>query len=382
MHFKDIIGQTHLKNHLLKSVENNRIPHAQLFVGSVGSGILPMAIAYAQTILASHHEKDSPEELACINKVQKLTHPDLHFSFPMNTTASVKKNPISSLFLEEWRSFVNKQPYSSLYQWLEFLGIDKKQGNINVEEAKNIYKTLIHKPFEGGYQVMIIWMADRMNIESSNKVLKLIEEPPKNTVLLLLTESEEMIISTILSRCQKLQFPLLADKDISTYISINQCFEEKKAAKISKLAQGDLNIALQLIEENGDDLQFETWFVDWVRTAFKAKGNKAAINPLISWSLDLASQNRETQKKFLTYCSNTFRQAMLKNYKADSLMYFEAPATNFSIEKFAPFIHQNNILQIHEALEEASYHITRNGNGKIIFTDLSIKLTRLIHAKQ
>lgn len=382
MHFKDIIGQTHLKNHLLKSVENNRIPHAQLFVGSVGSGILPMAIAYAQAILSSHYPPKSAEEAACIQKVQNLAHPDLHFSFPMNTTENIKSKPVASFFLEEWRSFVKEQPYGSLYQWLEFLGIDKKQGNINVDEAKEIAKALIHKPFEGGYQVMIIWMADRMNRESSNKILKLIEEPPKNTVILLLTESEELILGTIQSRCQKLQFPLLPDAEISKYLTEKRDIKAQRAVKISKLAHGDLNTALQLITEDGDDLQFEKWFVEWVRTAFKAKGNKAAINPLLQWSADLATQNRETQKKFLAYCSNTFRQAMLKNYKADSLIYFDAPATNFAIEKFAPFIHQNNISQIFEALEDASYHITRNGSGKIIFTDLSIKLTRLIHAKQ
>jgi DNA polymerase-3 subunit delta' len=299
----------------------------------------------------------------------------------MNSTDSVK-NKIASLFIEQWRLFVKAQPYGSLYQWLEALGIDKKQGTIGVDESKEIAKKLIHKPFEGGYQVMIIWMADRMNIESSNKILKLIEEPPKNTVILLLTENEESILGTIQSRCQKLQFPLLPDAVISTYIIENKGLAENRAIKISKLAHGDLNIALQLIDEDSDDLIFEKWFVVWVRSAFKAKGSKAAINPLIDWSVELAKQNRETQKKFLTYCSATFRQAMLKNYKADSLIYFEAPATKFSLEKFAPFIHQNNILQIFEALEDASYHITRNGNGKIIFTDLSIKLTRLIHAKQ
>lgn len=381
MHFNDVLGQTHLKNHLLKSVENNRIPHAQLFVGSVGSGILPMAIAYAQAILTSQYQPGSPEEAAGIQKVTKLAHPDLHFSFPMNTTDKIKKNPVSSYFLEEWRSFVNTQPYGSLYEWLEVLGIDKKQGNIGVDEAKEISKTLIHKPFEGGYQVMIIWMADRMNTEASNKILKLIEEPPKNTIILLLTEQEEMILGTIRSRCQKLQFPALPDSEILKYLIDNQSVEKNKATKVSKLAHGNLNIALQLLNEEGDDLQFEKWFVEWVRTAFKAKGNKAAINPLLQWSVDLASQNRETQKKFLAYCSTTFRQAMLKNYKADSLIYFDAPATGFSIDKFAPFIHQNNIVKIFEALEEATYHVSRNGNGKIIFTDLSIKLTRLIHAK-
>lgn len=151
------------------------------------------------------------------------------------------------------------------------------------------------------------------------------------------------------------------------------------AKKISRLANGDVNKALHILNSNSDDAIFEAWFVSWVRSAFKAKGNKKSINDLLDWSDTLASQGRETQKKFISYCIEVFRQALLKNYKANSLVFFEALDSNFSIEKFAPFIHQNNIFEITETLEDASYHIERNGNPKIIFTDLSIQLTRLIH---
>ena len=188
-------------------------------------------------------------------------------------------------------------------------------------------------------------------------------------------------MGTIQSRCQKLQFPLLPENVISSQLIENKGVEDKKAKKISSLSNGDYHQALSLLNNLGDDAVFENWFVDWVRTAFKAKGNKDSINALISWSEEIAKQGRETQKKFLGYCQETFRQALLKNYKADSLLFFDAPNTKFSIEKFAPFVHQNNIFEISEALETASYHIERNGNAKIIFTDLSIKLTRLLHAK-
>ena len=228
---------------------------------------------------------------------------------------------------------------------------------------------------------MIIWMADRMNSACANKILKLVEEPPKKTILLLLTEHEEKIIETIQSRCQKLHFPLLSQEDISNHLVSQRDVEPKKAKKISHMSSGDYQHALNLINNLGDDAVFEHWFVDWVRTAFKAKGNKNSINALISWSEEIAKEGRETQKKFLGYCQETFRQALLKNYRADSLLFFDAPNTKFSIEKFAPFVHQNNIFEISEALEIASYHIERNGNAKIIFTDLSIKLTRLLHAK-
>ena len=381
MLFSNTLGQTHIKNHLLKGIENGRIPHAQLFVGKTGSGILPVALAYAQAILASNHPKGSKAHENCVSKVANLAHPDLHFIFPVNTNQRIKKNPFSNLFLEDLRDFVSKSPFGSLYDWLAFLGIEKKQGNINVDEAKQMLKSLSLKPYEGGHKVMIIWMADRMNTACANKILKLVEEPPQKTILLLLTPYEEKILGTIQSRCQKLHFPLLCEEVISNQLIENKGVESKKAKKISSLCGGDYQQALNLVDNLGDGGVFEHWFVDWVRTAFKAKGNKGSINALISWSEEIAKQGRETQKKFLGYCLETFRQAMLKNYKADSLLFFDAPNTKFSIEKFAPFVHQNNIFEISEALETASYHIERNGNAKIIFTDLSIKLTRLLHAK-
>jgi DNA polymerase-3 subunit delta' len=380
MLFSNTLGQTHIKNHLLKGIESGRIPHAQLFVGKTGSGILPVALAYAQAILASNHPRGSKAHENCVRKVANLAHPDLHFVFPVNTNQRVKKHPFSNLFLEDWRDFVSKSPFGSLYDWLAFLGIEKKQGNINVDEAKQMLKSLSLKPYEGGHKVMIIWMADRMNTACANKILKLVEEPPQKTILLLLTPYEEKILGTIQSRCQKLHFPLLCEEVISNQLIENKGVESKKAKKISSLCGGDYQQALNLVDNLGDDGVFEHWFVDWVRTAFKAKGNKGSINALISWSEEIAKQGRETQKKFLGYCLETFRQAMLKNYKADSLLFFDAPNTKFSIEKFAPFVHQNNIFEISEALETASYHIERNGNAKIIFTDLSIKLTRLLHA--
>ena len=381
MLFSNILGQSHIKSHLLKSIENGRIPHAQLFIGSTGSGVLPMALAYAQAILASNHTKNSTAYNNCLQKVARLAHPDVHFVFPVNTNDKIKKHPVSNLFLEDWRTFVSENPYGSLYDWLSHLGIEKKQGNINVDEAKEMLKSLSLKAYEGGHKIMIVWMADRMNTACANKILKLIEEPPKNTVLLLLTEKEEHILATIRSRCQKLQFPMLPEDVIARQLITNQSVEKNKALKISSLAVGNYRKALNLINEGENDAVFEKWFVSWVRTAFKAKGNKTAINALISWSEEIAKEGRETQKKFLSYCQETFRQALLKNYNADALLFFDAPNTQFSIEKFAPFIHQNNIFEISEAIEDASYHIERNGNAKIIFTDLSIKLTRHIHAK-
>ncbi|CAM3341294.1 ATP-binding protein [Aequorivita lipolytica] len=379
MDFSEVIGQQHIKSHLSKTIENGRIPHAQLFSGVNGSGLLPMAIAFASELLCSKYEKESAEYISCKNRVSKLAHPDLHFVYPVNTSEIASKNAISDNYAEGWRKFVLNNPYASLFEWLQSIGIEKKQGNISKYEAENISKKLSLKAFEGGYKVMIIWMADNMNTECANKILKLVEEPSDKTVLLLLTEKEEQIITTIQSRCQKLTFPLLSEADISESLKKRIQVKENIALLTARRSRGNYNRALQLLKDTGEDEIFEKWFISWVRTAFRAKGNKGAINNLLDWSDELAGQGREMQKKFLSYCIEVFRQALLKNYSADNLLFFEAKDKTFSLPKFAPFVHQNNIFEINSALEDASYHIERNGNSKIIFTDLSIKLTRLIH---
>ena len=382
MDFSEVIGQQHIKSHLIKTVENGRIPHTQLFVGKSGSGILPLVLSYAKEILCHSFTKGSDEYIACKNKIEKLAHPDLHFVYPVNTNENIKKNPVSDNFSSEWRKFVLKNPYASLYDWYQFIGIEKKQGNISKLEAVSISKKLSLKAYEGGYKLMVIWMADKMNNECSNQLLKLIEEPPDKTVLLLLTENAEHVLGTIQSRCQILHIPVLSDEDIYTQLTDNHKVNSNEARKTSHQSNGDFNKALHIIKNDGDEVFFENLFVFWVRTAFKAKGNKSAINDLFDWSEELAKEGRETQKKFLSFCLEIFRQAMLKNYKTDSLIYFESHDGKFSFDKFSAYIHQNNIFEIKDALEDAEYHIERNGNAKIIFTDLSIQLTRLIHRKE
>ena len=382
MDFSDIIGQKHLVAHLTTTLGAGRVPHAQLFVGNSGSGLLPMAIAYASALLCKNHAAGSQAQLLCAQKVANLAHPDLHFVYPVNNNEKIKKHAVSSMFLEEWRQFVAAYPYGSLFQWLQQLGIENKQGAINVDEAGEMVKTLSLKAYEGGYKVMIVWMADKMNTACANKILKLVEEPPNNTVLLLLTENEEQLIGTIRSRCQTLHFPKLSEVDVAHYVTSHMGVDANKAQLVAHRSEGDINKALRLLGQDVDAGQFETWFVSWVRTAFQAKGNKKAIHALLNWSEELAGVGRETQKKFLVYCIEMFRQAVLKNYKADALVFFESVDGRFSLKKFAPFVHQNNIFEITEALEAATYHIERNGNAKLIFSDLSIQLTRLIHRKE
>lgn len=382
MLFREILGQHHIKSHLTKSADSGRIPHAQLFVGPEGSGTLPMAIAYAQYILCGNVSGENTNgNEACNLKFEHFSHPDLHFVFPVATNDQVKSHPVSANFMKQWREFVVENPYGSLFEWLKSLGIQNKQGQIGVDEAQEIMKSLSLKAYEGGYKVMIIWMADKMNTATANKLLKLLEEPPQKTVFLLITENQDDIMQTILSRCQVLDFQGLPESVIADALVSRENIDEKLALRIAHQSQGNFNKALHLLHKDDTEFPFEEWFVQWVRAAFRAKGNAAAILELTSWSEEIAGIGREAQKQFLHFCVEMFRQALLLNYQSPSLVYIETTVDKFKLENFAPFVNGNNINEIFNELSDAIYHIERNGNAKIILTDLSIKLTRLIHKK-
>lgn len=378
MEFSDVLGLTFIKKHLQQSADQGRIPHAQLFVGAEGSGTLPMALAYSQYILC----KDSIDVAACKLKCTKLIHPDLHFAFPIAKNEDVKKDVVSNSFLADWRKFIADNPYGNLFDWLQFIGIENKQGIINVDEAEQIVKSLKLKSYEGGYKVMIIWMAEKMNTSAANKLLKLIEEPPARTVFILITENEEQIISTIRSRCQVLHFPVLSEKDVVHGLQKYTELTEGEALIIAQQTNGNFNKAIKIFQNNSNDRLFEEWFVTWVRSAFMAKGNASVISQLVEWSEQIAGKGRETQKQFLNYCLLFFRQALLQNYSVPELVFLKPKTENFKFKSFAKFIHVANIIEITQELDDAIYHIERNGNPRIIFLDLSIKLTRLLHKKE
>ncbi|MNX36658.1 DNA polymerase III subunit tau [compost metagenome] len=382
MQFSDILGQDYIKSHLTKSADLGRIPHAQLFVGPEGSGTLPMAIAYAQYILCGNQNgENSGINESCNIKFQKISHPDLHFVYPTVSTEEVKQKPKSLDFISDWRQFISENPYGGLFDWYSHLGVQNKQGEIRVDDAQEILKSLSLKSYEGGYKIMIVWMADKLNTAASNKLLKLLEEPPEKTVFILISEHEEDIIQTIRSRCQILHFNGLSETSIANALVSRHQIESKLATKIAHQAQGNYNKALHLIHNDNDEFPFDQWFVTWVRAAFKAKGNASAIQDLILWSEQIAALGRETQKKFLQFCIEMFRQSLLLNYETKDLVYMEPKVEKFKLENFAPFVNGNNINEIFKELSDAMYHIERNGNAKIILTDLSIKLTRLIHKK-
>jgi DNA polymerase-3 subunit delta' len=379
MLFKEILGLSHIKNHLATSADAGRVPHAQLFVGPEGSGTLPMALAYAQYLVCGNRNGENVgQNQVCNAKFNTLSHPDMHFAYPVSNSEKVKSHAVSDHYMEEWRQFVKEQPYGNLFDWYRLIGIEKKQGQIGVDEAQDVIRKLSLKSYEGGYKIMLIWMAEKLNTSASNKLLKLIEEPPNNTIFILIAEDEEQIIQTLRSRCQVLHFPPLAEETMADALVEKGALREE-ALLIAHEANGNFNKALDLTNKDSEDLVFEKWFVQWVRSAFKAKGNKGAIHELILWSEEVAKTGRETQKNFLRYCLTVMRQAMLLNFNIGELAFMRIHLEGFQLDKFAPFVHENNIGDIVDELENAIYHIERNGNSKIVLTDLSIKLTRLLH---
>ena len=381
MLFREVLGLSHIKKHLAQSADAGRIPHAQLFVGPEGCGTLPMALAYARYLLCGNQGGENEGgDVACNRKCETFSHPDLHFVFPVANSDKIKSHAVSDHYIADWRQFLKEQPYGNLFDWYQQIGIEKKQGQIGVDDAQDMVKKLSLKAYEGGFKVMLVWMAERLNTPASNKLLKLIEEPSDKTVLLLITEDEEQIIQTIRSRCQLLHFPPLAAEAISAAL-VERGLPREEAIRIAHEANGNFNKALDLMNKDSEDMVFEQWFVQWVRSAFKAKGNKAAIYELILWSEEVSKTGRETQKNFLLYCLTVIRQAMLINYGAPSLAYIQIRVDGFRLDKFASFIHENNVGDIVRELEGAIFHIERNGNSRIVLTDLSIRLTRLLHKR-
>jgi DNA polymerase-3 subunit delta' len=374
MNFNQIIGQDFLKDYFKKAIAQNRIAHTQLFVGDEGTGSLAMAWAFAGELLCNNDPN-------CMRTVQHLSHPDLHFVFPTATTDRIKK-PDSSQFMTEWRSFLTQNPYAGLFDWMKHLEVANKQGLIRVVDAENLIKKVAVKPYTAKYKVFIIWMIEKMNNETANKLLKILEEPPEDTKFILIAEKTDMILPTILSRCQVHHFNPISVAQTTAELTKNHHISEEKALKIAHQSNGNWHKALQLAAEDNNDEDFQKAFITWVRVAFSAKSNKQAIQKLIKWSEEMAATGRESQKQFLQFALETFRQALLINYQNKQLAYYDFSKLGFDIQKLAPFIHSSNIEAIYKTIADATYHIERNANPKLIFLDLSIGLTKLIHQKE
>lgn len=377
MQFKDVIGQEEVKQKLILSVKENRVPHAQLFLGPEGNGKLPLALAYAQYVLCPHRtETDSCGVCPTCQKISKLTHPDLHFVMPTTTTKSVKSNPESDLFMAEWRDYVlQTKGYVDTASWYNFLDVENKQGYISVRDAATLLRKLSFKSYEGEYKIAIIWMAEKMRVDTANKLLKLLEEPPEKTLFILIAEDQEELLATIRSRTSLVKVPRIEQSALQTALVQHLGCSPQEASDAAVVAEGNWIKACQNVKDAEDQKFFFRTFQQWMRLCFKA-----AVNELIDFSNNIKTIGRERQKQLLDYGLNIVRNSMLFNNNLATLVMLPEEEKKFN-SGFAPFVKPANMTQIASLLEEASRQIERNGYAPLIFLDTSFKMSKLLRMK-
>ena len=398
MQFKDVIGHVSVKKHLAEMVSNNRLSHALLFLGKEGTGALPMAIAFAQYLVCQEtglSKKtaaepslfgDIPEapgeigykEDACgtchsCTKAHDLVHPDIHFSYPV-ITRKPGTPPLSTDYITEWREFIKQYPYGNVYDWLQFIGAENKQGNITAHECNDIIRRLSLKSFETGYKILIMWMPEYLGKEG-NKLLKLIEEPPADTLFILVAENESQILSTILSRCQLIKIPALEPFEIEAALVQRARVDSDKAKQIANASEGNYREALQLLQHADED--FNSLLREWMNATVK---NQTIAQ--VKFIEEIARLGREKQKQFLKYFSQILEQAVRLEISNPELKEKLARSVSSSELDFAERMNKLMALEqkqaIAEELDKAAYHIERNANAKILFHALTIKIYHII----
>lgn len=374
MLFKDIIGQEEAKERLIREAKEGKIAHARLFCGNEGVGKLPLAIAYAQ-YLSCEHPTDNDSCGVCPNcvKYNKLIHPDLHFVFPV--IKKKNKDTISDDYLQEWREILNSSPYFNLNMWLKEMGAENQQVQIYVKESDEIIRKLNLKSSQGGYKVMIIWLPEKMNVECSNKLLKLLEEPPTQTIFILISEEPDMLLPTIQSRVQRFNIHAIDKEKIAETLCLNYGLEPNDAKNIAHRCQGNFLKALETIHLNEDNQFYFEEFVSLMRLAYQRK-----IREIKQWSDNIAAIGRERQKNFLAYIQRMLRESFIYNFHTPDISYLSGEEQKFS-SRFSPFINEGNVISIMEELSIAEQHIGQNVNAKMVFFDLALKMIVLLVQK-
>ena len=374
MLFKDIIGQEEAKERLIREAKEGKIAHARLFCGNEGVGKLPLAIAYAQ-YLSCEHPTDNDSCGVCPNcvKYNKLIHPDLHFVFPV--IKKKNKDTISDDYLQEWREILNSSPYFNLNMWLKEMGAENQQAQIYVKESDEIIRKLNLKSSQGGYKVMIIWLPEKMNVECSNKLLKLLEEPPTQTIFILISEEPDMLLPTIQSRVQRFNIHAIDKEKIAETLCLNYGLEPNDAKNIAHRCQGNFLKALETIHLNEDNQFYFEEFVSLMRLAYQRK-----IREIKQWSDNIAAIGRERQKNFLAYIQRMLRESFIYNFHTPDISFLSGEEQKFS-SRFSPFINEGNVISIMEELSIAEQHIGQNVNAKMVFFDLALKMIVLLVQK-
>ena len=395
MQFENIIGQKQTKGQLVQMVQHNRLSHALLFLGKEGSGALSLAMAFAQYIVCekANGKKTTEataslffEELSAINpisegndscgicsgciKAKQLMHPDIHYSYPVISKKAGEK-PVSTDFIAEWRDFFSLHPYGNVYDWLQFINAENKQGNITAEECNDINRKINLKSFESEYKIQIIWMPEYLT-KNGNKLLKLIEEPPLDTLFILVAENEGAILPTILSRTQLVKIPLLTNTEIEVALELKNGVAIEKAQQIAALSEGNYREALQLLQHVEDDWQ--AILREWLNLIVKKN-----LAGQVKWIDEMSKQGREKQKQFLKYFTHLLEQAIRLNSIPSLINNTETTNSEqdfaLKLNKLCSIAQQEAIIN---ELDKANYHIERNANGKMLFHALSIKLYHII----
>lgn len=372
MFFRDVVGQEELKKRLIQSVQEERISHALLFTGTEGTGKLAMAIAYAQYISCKNRtETDSCGTCPSCHKYSKLVHPDLHFVFPIFKPEKIKF-PVSDDFIAQWREKVLSDPYFDLSEWLAFIESDNAQGLIYEKESDSIYRKLNLKSFESEYKVMIIWLPEKMHTACSNKLLKLIEEPPNKTLFILITEDEEAVISTIRSRAQLIKFPFIDKESIRAALLEMKDVDWDLIPDAVHLANGNFIKAKAYINPGEEEQFYFQKFQEMMRQAYKRE-----VLEQIQWAEEMAKIGRDKQKAFFAFALRLIREYFIFNMKRNSMVYLNQNEKDWG-KQFAPFINERNIVAFFNEFELGIKHISANGNPRIIFLDTALRMVRLI----
>ena len=375
MYKEQVIGQGLLKKQLLQAIEKEQMPHAQLFVDESGYGGLPLALFLALRLLYSETSLNEKKQLEN-SSFKLLEHPDLHFVFPVvNLTGKTKTR--SEDYLREWMGFLEQNAYGAYTDWYELINAGNKQGAIAVHEVEALHQKMYLKSYLGGNKVCVSWGIDKMNATASNKFLKLLEEPPKKTYFILVAASSASLLPTVISRCQVVELKPIADQDLKNYLM--QVEHKEVVLNSTEQLGGSMRNLFNVIHTNSSH-DFEALFIHFLRTAFRAKGNKAVVIDLMQWVDEVAVLGREAQKAFLLFAVAFLRNAFLLNYPLEQLVHFESK-NNFDLKKLAPFVHAGNFEGLVSVFENAHTYTERNVNAKMLFTDLALQVTRLLNKK-
>ncbi|WP_308600060.1 DNA polymerase III subunit delta' [uncultured Dysgonomonas sp.] len=373
MFFKDIVGQSEVKERLVTSARKGLIPHAQLFCGPEGVGKFPLALAYAQYLNCENPtDNDSCGKCASCVKYAHLTHPDLHFVFPIVKKAA-KKKEVCDDYIADWREFVKQHNYYfNLTQWLDHIDAENSQGLIYAKESEEILRKLSLRIYEAKYKIMIIWLPEKMHESCANKLLKIIEEPTDNTIFLLVSDTPDNIITTIQSRCQRINVHGVAESDIVQALESEYNILPDDATTVAHLSKGSYLKAVETISLNEEHKFFFNLFVQMMRASYARN-----IKEIKTIGNELAAIGRENQKSFLIYSQRMVREYFVSNLHQPEITYLAHDEANFGI-RFAPFINERNIVGFMDELALAERHIEQNVNAKMVFFDLCLKITMLI----